>query len=904
MLQIESFDQLGYTALHVAVVEAWHEGVRILLEHGASPNMLYDPPATVKEIRGETPFHVAVRNGDLVSVVLMMQKKTDLTLLDTNNRSVLHLASQSRNVEIVRLLLKEKLSRDMVTSIDKKGNSVLHSALKKCCHATEETVLKEVMNELVSAGADVNACNPLNESPLYLAAKQRLPQVVQLLLNHGADPTQLTHDGQSVLHASCQQGCAACLSIFLQLSHMKKMVTLSDNNGNEPFDYAVLSGSIDCCELVLKNGDHLTRLDKDGISRCSAILNHLHSAPELLKRLFDANVRLSNLPHFDPEYRITFDYTVLYKEAEGVQSSLISELSHSRLEALLKHPLLESFLYYKWGKIKPFFYCSVALYMLFLLLHTAFIILTFGGNSWRWSEHTSELSVFLVLHITMFLFILIPDLIIMVANLKKYLTQWETFSKAVALCSSAFVIFSYVVHIQTSVLHTELSDVMIENSTVNNVVVTGGNITEAESRYISMPTIRRAAAISAFFSWVEFMMLLGRFPSLGSYVLMFTRVAHSIIKFLVAFSSLIIGFGISFVVLFPHKPYFDSVPRSLVKTLMMMIGELDYGDLQDGMELPVIGNIFLVLFLFLVCVLMANLLIGLAVNDIPDLQRQGKIKRLSKQASYLVSYERLMKVSRALRCFPRQLRVLLISRCRVSQTVTVRPNKETRKTSRYHLPSETLHEAMLLGTEDSKIEFPPIEEEEDLVAQFRSFKIKYTRDRRELQQRLAQLPDTTTTETILTKRLDQMEQMLQNQLLQLSLQLQNHTPTEPRHPLHTVSLDDSYNRGTPVQYPSRIRHSVHVAPPSSVQQWQPSSLPVIQSTTMRHPAPHNHPVPSVGVGNPKSSQIHQQQNVAPCQQPTGTHIPDTQQRQHTSTQKYLEFEHSLKSLLTHTTDKI
>ncbi|KAK4305403.1 hypothetical protein Pmani_022693 [Petrolisthes manimaculis] len=896
-VKIETFDQLGHTALHVAVAKAWHDGVRSLLELGASPNILSEPPATIRGVKVETPFHIAVRNADLVSVTLMMQKRPDLSIIDSNKCSVLHLASLARSVEIIRLFLKEKLSPHMVTSTDKKGNSVLHRALQNPCDSTEEVVLKEVVDELVNAGADVNASNPLGESPLYLAAKRRLPQVVQLLLNQGADPTQLTKTGQSVLHAACQEGCASCLTLFIQLNEVKNMVTLSDSTGHEPFDYAVLSGSIDCCELVLKNGDHLTRVDKDGISRCSAILKHLPSATELLKRLFDANVLLANLSHHDAEYRITFDYTVIYKEADSIQSSLISELSHSRLEALLKHPLLESFLFFKWSKIKPFFYCSVLLYMLFLLLHTSFIIMTFGGNPWHWREHTNELSIFLILHITMFLLILIPDIIIMVANFKKYLSQWETFSKAVALCSSAFVIFSYVVHTQTITVNSELSKFdMIKNSTVVNVV-TADNMTDAESTFVTMPTIRRAATISVFFSWVEFMMLLGRFPSLGSYVLMFTRVAHSIIKFLVAFSSLIIGFGLSFMVLFPHTQYFDSFPRGLVKTLMMMIGEIDYENLQDGMELPVISNIFLVLFLFLVCVLMANLLIGLAVNDIPDLQRQGKIKRLSKQASYLVSFERLMKVTHSLCCFPKQLRKFLISHCKVPKTVAVRPNKETSRKNLYHLPSETLHEAMMLGTEDSKIDFPSIDEEEDLVAQFRSFKIKYARDRRLLHRRLAQLPDTTTTETILTKRLDQMEQMLQNQLFQLSLQLQQRIPPGPsqsQQPLHAaVSVKGSGSWKTPV-------------PQHSNPSLQPLSQPTTKDTDfMNRQAPHTRSVSRSSV-NLKEYQVQQQDTAS---QPTGIQNPNIQQstqqlltteqqNQQRASQQFMKFEQQIKSVLT------
>lgn len=770
--KVDAMDGLGQTALHLAVYYAWHDGVETLLKHGASPDTLCEPPPGVKGVRIETPMHLAVRRGDLPSTVLLLQHRPDLTLRDSDLCSVLHLAASARSLEIIRQILREKKVKEVINSKESKGNSVLHMALMKACDAMCEATVHDLVKELVLAGADVDHVNFQGESPLFFAAQHRLSRVVETLIGDGADVTVVTRNGQSLLHAACLKGCATSLNHILKTDKVQGLVTNCDNSGYAPFHYAVQSGSIDCCELLLTNGDHLTRLNKDGVTRCSVILSQLPSATQLLTRLFDNHVRLSNVPHHDPNFRVTFDYSVITLE-EGIQSSLISELSSSRVEALLKHPLLESFLFLKWNRIKPFFYCTVFFYLMFLLLHTIFIVMTFGMKSWEWQINPNSYTVFLVLHVTMFLLIMFPDLVIMFANLKKYLYQWETYTKIIALSSSAFVVFSclpFFKLVDSLPIQYRSMNTSWENSSEPS--------TDEMTRTIVSPEVMRyAAAISAFFSWVEFMMLLGRFPSLGSYVLMFTRVARAIIKFLAAFSSLIIGFTLSFLVLFPKRKEFNTLPLSLTKTLMMMIGEIDFGDLIR--DLDFLSGVFLVVFLFLVCVLMTNLLIGLAVNDIPDLQRQGKIRRLSKQVSYLVSYERLMVVARNLFCFPRQLRILLTHRCRIPQSVEVFPNKSngyrvSRWSSHYPIPNETLQEAIMLGNEDSKIEFNTIEEEDSLPRQFMSFKIKYNRDRRQLQRRLAQLPDTITTETMLKERLDRMEQMIQYQILHLSLQLQKH----------------------------------------------------------------------------------------------------------------------------------
>ncbi|MPC64736.1 Transient receptor potential channel pyrexia [Portunus trituberculatus] len=618
--KVDAMEGLGQTALHLAVFYAWHDGVETLLKHGASPNTLCEPPPGVKGLRIETPMHSAVRRGDLPSTILLLQHRPDLAQRDSDLRSVLHLAASSRSLEIMRQILKEKQVREVIKSKESKGNSVLHMALMTECDAVCETTIHDLVKELVHVGADINDVNLQGESPLFFAAQHRLSRVVETLIDFGADVTVMTRNGQSLLHAACLQGCATSLGHILKTGKVQDLVINCDNDGYAPFHYAVQSGSIDCCELLLTNGDHLTRMNKDGLTRCSVILRQLPSATQLLTRLFDNHVRLSNVPHHDPNFR---DQSM--------------------------------------------------------------------NNSW---ENSSEPS----------------------------------------------------------------TDDMMETM-------------------VSPKVVRYAAAISAFFSWVEFMMLLGRFPSLGSYVLMFTRVARAIIKFLAAFSSLIIGFSVSFLVLFSKKDEFGTLPLSFTKTLMMMIGEIDFSNLIH--DLDFLSGVFLVVFLFLVCILMTNLLIGLAVNDLPDLQRQGKIRRLSKQVSYLVSYERLMVVARSLFCFPHQLRILLTHRCKIPQSVDVFPNKSngyrvSRKSSHYPIPTETLQEAIILGNDDSKIDFNSMEEEDTLSMQFRSFKIKYDRDRRQLQRRLTQLPDTITTETMLKERLDRMEQMIQYQILNLSLQLQKH----------------------------------------------------------------------------------------------------------------------------------
>ncbi len=101
---------------------------------------------------------------------------------------------------------------------------------------------------------------------------------------------------------------------------------------------------------------------------------------------------------------------------------------------------------------------------------------------------------------------------------------------------------------------------------------------------------------------------------------MFTTVAKNFSKFLAAYFCLLIAFALSFCVLFPNYRSFNvSPPVAVVKTLVMMAGEVEYEDFifENGDSLfPVSGLIMIMIFVVLVSIILMNLLVGLAVSDI------------------------------------------------------------------------------------------------------------------------------------------------------------------------------------------------------------------------------------------------------------------------------------------------
>lgn len=86
-----------------------------------------------------------------------------------------------------------------------------------------------------------------------------------------------------------------------------------------------------------------------------------------------------------------------------------------------------------------------------------------------------------------------------------------------------------------------------------------------------------------------------------------------------AYSCLLIAFGLSFGVLFANYPSFENVVLGLLKTVIMMSGELEFEDMfysKVKVLYPVTTHILFLAFVLLVTVILTNLLVGLAVSDI------------------------------------------------------------------------------------------------------------------------------------------------------------------------------------------------------------------------------------------------------------------------------------------------
>lgn len=118
-----------------------------------------------------------------------------------------------------------------------------------------------------------------------------------------------------------------------------------------------------------------------------------------------------------------------------------------------------------------------------------------------------------------------------------------------------------------------------------------------------------------------------------------------LLQILLTFVFLLIGFALSFMIQFHSKAPFDDPWAAFVKTMVMMTSEFDYLDLFDEEQTKSIGTSFIIIrilfltFLILAGIVLMNLMVGVAVNDLQNLEMHGNIRRLEKQVEFLSALE-------------------------------------------------------------------------------------------------------------------------------------------------------------------------------------------------------------------------------------------------------------------------
>lgn len=178
----------GLNAIHLAADLGHSQCLKICLDStNADPNIRI----CVRE-KESTALHLAADDGNSECVALLLAKNADAKVKNHRGFTPLHLAARTSSIECVELLLRDGNADPNAEDFDHR--TPLHAAVGKADSAFE------IIELLISWGANVNSKDVYCFTPLHLAALDGLAHCVELLIYHGADVSTKSKKGTTALN--------------------------------------------------------------------------------------------------------------------------------------------------------------------------------------------------------------------------------------------------------------------------------------------------------------------------------------------------------------------------------------------------------------------------------------------------------------------------------------------------------------------------------------------------------------------------------------------------------------------------------------------------------------------------------------------------------------------------------
>ncbi len=277
-------NKYGNTPLHTAIAgNAGRKCIEVLLAAGANPQAKgtlvhrtdnSEVEEFVVEAEDATLLHIAARNQSYQNIPLLLAAGVDTQAKDSKGRTaadisrsypiyehevaavidlllngseqaIIQYAIENDDLVLIRTLKKRGVNLTQKLTVNRKETSPLH--LVKSV---------EMAQELIAAGADVNATNEKGQTPLFVAPDA---EITRLLLANGAD----------IHHIDKMRGTALNWNIFARSSEeieilLEAGAELNPQNAEPPLHVACRCCNLSAVQLLLSKGADLQLKNHQG----------------------------------------------------------------------------------------------------------------------------------------------------------------------------------------------------------------------------------------------------------------------------------------------------------------------------------------------------------------------------------------------------------------------------------------------------------------------------------------------------------------------------------------------------------------------------------------------------------------------------------------------------------------
>uniref|UniRef100_A0A8C5JPR5 Transient receptor potential cation channel subfamily A member 1 n=1 Tax=Junco hyemalis TaxID=40217 RepID=A0A8C5JPR5_JUNHY len=606
-------DHLGRNFLHLTVLQPGglqHLNEKYLqMEH--IKNLVVD-----EDNEGCTPLHYACRQGVALSVNNLLSLNVSIYSKSRDKKSPLHFAASYGRINTCQRLIRDMKDTRLLNEGDKKGMTPLHLAA--------QNGHEKVVQFLLKRGA-LFLCDYKGWTALHHAAFGGYTRTMQIILDTNVKCTdKVDEEGNTALHLAAREGHAKAVRLLLDYGAK----ILFNKAVASFFHEAIHNRRKDVVSAVIlhKRWEEavVTFSHSSSANKCP-LLEMVEYLPDSFKLVLDNCIIESSEEKTSRDFYIEYNFRYLQcpltlnkkvKDGEDIfyepLTTLNAMVRHNRME-LLSHPVCKEYLLMKWMAYGfRAHLMNLGIYSLGLIPLTLLVTHIQPGrplNGTELYEDSYFTRVCMCLVLIMSLLGICKEIFQLIQQKLKYLLDysnlldWTIYTTSIIFVSSLFI--NTPAHLQWE-----------------------------------------CGAIAVYLSWMNFLLYLQRFENYGIYVVMFWEILRTLIRIAVVFFFLILAFGLSFFVLLGSQQTYSTPLLSVMKTFAMMLGDINYHDafldplLSSELPYPFLSYTVLIIFTLLIPILLMNLLIGLAVGDIAEVQKYAALKRIAMQVNLHTNLEK------------------------------------------------------------------------------------------------------------------------------------------------------------------------------------------------------------------------------------------------------------------------